>query len=90
VFFNTPCKAGHFETFCYTYFALRKKVYDFVPTQFSAQSNEYEIVKKSGKLIIYTLAIAQEKEQTNAPMYMTKKVISFKQMTEISNNLMKH
>ena len=60
------------------------------PTHISAQSNEYEIVKKSGKLIIYTLAIAQEKEQTNAPIYMTKKVISLKQMTEISNSLMKH
>ena len=47
-------------------------------------------LKKSVKLILHTLAISQVKEQTNAPMYMTKKVISFKQMTEISNNLMKH
>ena len=47
-------------------------------------------LKKSVKLILHTLAIAQVKERPNAPMNMTKKVISFKQMTEISNNLMKH
>ena len=64
----------HFVVYILRY----EKVYDIVPTQISAQSNEYKIVKKSGKLIIYTLAFGQEKEQTNAPMYMTKKVISFK------------
>jgi|LauGreDrversion2_2_1035103.scaffolds.fasta_scaffold960755_1 hypothetical protein len=47
-------------------------------------------LKKSVKLILHTLAIAQVKEKPNAPMNMTEKVISFKQMPEISNSLMKH
>ncbi len=47
-------------------------------------------LKKSVKLILHTLAIAQVKEKPNAPMNMTKKVISFKQMTEISKKIMKH
>ena len=47
-------------------------------------------LKKSVKLILHTLAIAQAKEKPNSPMNMTEKVISFKQMPEISNSSMKH